>query len=85
MIRTRRTIAHIGGTCSLCGHAGLVLTESRFVRRGLNVLRPTFDADVRLYELCDGCGAKHPVEAAASNGGDALDRTSSAVESVRRQ
>ena len=41
------------------------MTESRFVRRGLAALRPSFDADARWYERCDGCGAKHAVEAAA--------------------
>jgi hypothetical protein len=42
-----------------------VLTEIHLVRRGASRLRPGFDADVRLHQRCDGCGARHAVEAAA--------------------
>jgi hypothetical protein len=42
-----------------------VLTESRLVRRGLSRLRPRFDDQPRMYELCEGCGAKHAVELVA--------------------
>jgi hypothetical protein len=35
------------------------------VRRGLARLRPGFDADRRVYELCEDCGAKHAVELVA--------------------
>ncbi len=62
VVRKRRLIGHTGTTCSLCGHRGLALTESRFLRRGLDRLRPGFDPDARVYELCGDCGAKHAVE-----------------------
>ena len=65
MVRERKSIGRTGTTCPLCGHRGLVLTESRFVRRGAAWLRPGFDADARLYELCRECGAKHAVELVA--------------------
>jgi hypothetical protein len=39
-----------------------VLTESRLVRRGLSRLHPRVDDQHRVYELCEGCGAKHAVE-----------------------
>ncbi len=65
MVRERRVIGRTGSNCSLCGHQGLVLTESRLIRRGVERLRLRFDPDARLYELCDGCGAKHTVETAA--------------------
>ena len=42
-----------------------MLTESRLVRRGLSRLRPRFDGQRRVYELCEGCGAKHAVEPVA--------------------
>ena len=64
-MRERRSIGHTGTTCGLCGHQGLVLTESRLVRRGLSRLRPRFDDQPRMYELCEGCGAKHAVELVA--------------------
>ena len=64
-MRERRAIGHTTTTCGLCGHQGLVLTESWTVRRGLARLRLSFDADRRVYELCDGCGAKHAVELVA--------------------
>ncbi|MGY1594286.1 hypothetical protein ACI79D_20105 [Geodermatophilus sp. SYSU D00708] len=64
-MRERRAIGHTGTACSLCGHQGLVLTESRLPRRGLSRLHPRFDGDVRLYELCEGCGAKHAVDLVA--------------------
>jgi len=35
------------------------------VRRGLARLRPGFDVDRRVYELCEDCGAKHVVELVA--------------------
>ena len=64
-MRERQSIGHTSTTCGLCGHQGLVLTESRLVRRGLSRLRPRFDGQRRVYELCEGCGAKHAVELAA--------------------
>ena len=64
-MRVRKSLGRTGTTCPLCGHLGLVLTESRFVRRGLAWLRPGFDADARLYELCRECGAKHAIEMVA--------------------
>jgi hypothetical protein len=64
-VRERRSIGRTGTICGLCGHQGLVLTESQMVRRGLSRLRPRFDADRRVYELCEGCGAKHAVELVA--------------------
>ena len=64
-MRERRSIGRTGTICGLCGHQGLLLTESRPVRRGLARLRPSFDADRHLYELCEGCGVKHAVELVA--------------------
>ncbi len=64
-MRERRAIGHTTTACGLCGHQGLVLTESQLVRSGLSRLRPGFDADRRVYELCEGCGAKHAVELVA--------------------
>ncbi len=64
-MRERRAIGHTTTSCGLCGHQGLVLTESQLVRRGLARLRPGFDADRRVYELCEDCGAKHTVELVA--------------------
>ncbi len=61
-MRGRRSIGRTGSTCGLCGHQGLVLIESRLVRRGLSRLYPRFDDQHRVYELCEGCGAKHAVE-----------------------
>jgi transposase len=65
VVRERRVIGHTGTTCPLCGHRGLALTESRFVRRGLDRLRVSFDADSRVYERCKECGAKHAIQMAA--------------------
>ncbi len=64
-MRERRAIGHTTTSCGLCGHQGLVLTESLVVRRGLAPLRPAFDADRRVYELCEDCGAKHAVDLVA--------------------
>ena len=64
-MRERRSIGHTGTTCGLCGPQGLVLTESRLVRRGLSRLLPRFDGQPRMYELCESCGAKHAVELVA--------------------
>ncbi len=64
-MRERRAIGHTNTSCGLCGHQGLVRTESLLVRRGLSRLRPGFDADRRVYELCEDCGAKHAVELVA--------------------
>ena len=58
-------IGHTGTTCGLCGHQGLVLTGSRLVRRGWARLRPRFDGQPRMYELCESGGAKHAVEPVA--------------------
>jgi transposase len=64
-MRERRAIGHTTTSCGPCGHLGLVLTESLQVRRGLARLRPGFDADRRVYELCEDCGSKHAVELVA--------------------
>jgi hypothetical protein len=64
-MRERRAIGHTNTSCGLCGHQGLILTESVRVRRGLTRLRPAFDADRRVYERCEDCGAKHTVELVA--------------------
>jgi hypothetical protein len=64
-VRERRAIGRTGSACGLCGRQGLLLTESRVVRRGLARLKPGFDGDPQVYELCEGCGAKHAVELAA--------------------
>ena len=64
-MRERRAIGHTNTSCGLCGRQGLLLTESLMVRRGLGRLRPGFDADRRVYELCGDCGAKHVVELVA--------------------
>ena len=47
-MRERRAIGHTNTSCGLCGHQGLLLTESQLVRRGLSRLRPGFDADRRV-------------------------------------
>ena len=64
-MRERRAIGHTTTSCGLCGHQGLVLTESQLMRSGLARLRPGFDTDRRVYELCEGCGARHAVEPVA--------------------
>ena len=64
-MRERRAIGHTNTSCGPCGHQGLGLTESLLVRRGLARLRPGVDLDRRVYELCEGCGAKHVVELVA--------------------
>lgn len=46
--------------CQLCG-AATTVTESRAVRRGLALLDPRWRPEVRVYELCAECGAKHDV------------------------
>ena len=61
----QRAIGHTTTSRGLCGHQGLVLTESQLARRGLARLRRGFDADRRVYELCKDCGAKHAVEPVA--------------------
>ncbi|WP_279432635.1 hypothetical protein [Geodermatophilus obscurus] len=42
-----------------------MLSELRLVRRRLARLRPGFDVDRRVYELCEGCNARHAVELVA--------------------
>jgi hypothetical protein len=48
--------------CGLCGHQGQVLTVSRRVRKGLDLLNPRWDAAERAFEQCPGCGARRIVE-----------------------
>ncbi len=64
-VTERWSIGLPGTTCGLCGDQGLVLSELRLVRRRLARLRPGFDVDRRVYELCEGCDAKHTVELVA--------------------
>ena len=59
--RTRR-IGPIDKACDICGHAGLVLTESRAVRRGAALLNPAWKAQPRSYELCPHCGVRYRLE-----------------------
>ena len=64
-MRQRRAIGHTNTACGLCGHLGLLLTESQQARRGLARLKPGFDADRRVYEVCEDCGARHTIELVA--------------------
>jgi hypothetical protein len=41
----------------LCGHVGQVLTLTRRVRKGLDLLNPRWDAAEEAFEQCPGCGA----------------------------
>jgi hypothetical protein len=43
----------------MCAGVGLIIIESRAVRRGADRLNPRFHPAIRIYELCRGCGAKH--------------------------
>ena len=61
-MRERRAIGHMTTTCGLCGHQGLVPTESQLVRRGPAGLRPGSDVDRRGHGRCEDCGAEHAVE-----------------------
>lgn len=58
--QTRRRVALDvpGAPCQLCRGA-TVVTESRAVRRSVDWLNPRWHPDVRVYELCQSCGAKH--------------------------
>jgi hypothetical protein len=64
-MRERWAIGHSNTSCGGCGYQALVPTESQLVRRGLARLRQGFDADRRVYELCEDCGAKHAVQLGA--------------------
>ena len=64
-MRERRAIGHTNTSCGRCGQQGLGLTGSQLVRRGLTRLRPGFDVDRRVYELCEDSGAEHAVELVA--------------------
>jgi len=62
---SRRRQSRLGVTasaCGLCGHQGQVLTLSRRVRKGLDLLNPRWDAAEEAFEQCRGCGARRPVE-----------------------
>jgi hypothetical protein len=48
--------------CGLCGHKGQVITLSRRVRKGLDLLNPKWDPAVEAFELCPSCGAKRVLE-----------------------
>ena len=59
--RTRR-LGSVDRACDICGHAGLVITESRAVRRGAALLKPGWNAHPRTYEVCPGCGVRYRIE-----------------------
>ena len=58
--RHRVTLDLPSAPCQLCRGATAV-TRSTAVRQGLARLNPTWDPDVRVYELCQVCGAKRPL------------------------
>lgn len=48
--------------CGLCGHEGQIITLSRRVRRGIDLLNPMWDPVPQAYELCPACGARRVLE-----------------------
>jgi hypothetical protein len=61
-MRHRSRLGVTAASCGLCGHEGQVLTQSRRVRRGFDLLNPLWDARERTFEECPGCGARRLVE-----------------------
>ena len=57
--RRTRQLGSVDKACDICGHPGLVVTESRAVRRGVDLLNPTWNASPRTYEVCPGCGVRY--------------------------
>jgi hypothetical protein len=60
--RQQSRLGVTASACGLCGHQGQVLTLSRRVRRGLDLLNPRWDAAEEAFEQCPGCGARRLVE-----------------------
>lgn len=61
-VRRRRTLGTNREVCSVCGHQGLDVVESRRVRRGHQLLQLRWDPDVRRYNQCPNCGSKQERE-----------------------
>jgi hypothetical protein len=64
MTRIRLTRGTADHPCRLCGEAVPALVESRNVRRLRDRLNVRWDANVRLTEVCPGCGARIRLEEA---------------------
>jgi len=61
-LRQRTRLGVTASACGLCGHQGQVLTLSRRVRKGLDLLNPRWDAAEEAFEQCPSCGARHLLE-----------------------
>jgi hypothetical protein len=56
--RRERTVSDIpGAPCQLCNGA-TVIAQTQAVRRGAARLNPRWNPEIRVYELCQACGAK---------------------------
>jgi hypothetical protein len=60
--RQRSRLGVTASSCGVCGHQGRVLTVSRRVRTGLDLLNPRWDAAEEAFEQCPSCGARRLVE-----------------------
>ncbi|MGY1618350.1 hypothetical protein ACI797_16545 [Geodermatophilus sp. SYSU D00691] len=61
-VRQESRLGLAASSCSLCGHHGQVITVSRRMRKGLDLLNPKWEAAPRAYELCPACGARRELE-----------------------
>ena len=61
-LRRQSRLGITASACGLCGHQGQVLTLTRRVRKGLDLLNPRWDAAEAAYEQCPSCGARHLLE-----------------------
>ncbi len=57
-VRRRTALDVPGFPCQLC-RGDTIVHESRAVRRSVDWLNPRWQPDVRVYELCQACGARH--------------------------
>lgn len=56
--RKRMQVGSSGETCGLCGRRELQVIRSHRVRRAVDLVRPRFDKELRIYTLCPDCGAR---------------------------